>query len=350
MLLAATKAAASLVVPDVFPTIGAALAVAVAGDTVLVRAGTYPERVVLVDGVVLHGESPLDRPVIDADGGGAVATAVSCGPATRVETFVLRNGAGGTLGGGAALANSMVAFADCVFTANTASNGGGLGADGGSFVVSGCRFEGNSAVQSGGGLAVTGIASPTIEGCTFVGNSALAGGALAVLNGSTPAIAGCALDSNQASQGAAVWWDFLTGGSVSGSSVVLSATSSGGSGAFHFSTLSSPTVTACIVALSASGPGVLVVPGASPTFGCCDVFGNAGGDAIGGVDLGTNLFVDPLFCDPAAHDWTLHDTSPCLPGGGCPLRGAFGAGCASVGVDEGPAPISWGRLKSLWRR
>src|SRR6185436_1839118 len=108
----------------------------------------------------------------------------------------------------------------------------------------------NVAIQSGGGLAVTGIASPTIDGCRFDGNSAIAGGALAILNGSTPTITGSILDSNSASQGSGAWWDFLTSGTLSGCSVVAGPTASAGEGALHFSTLSTPTITACIVAFS----------------------------------------------------------------------------------------------------
>lgn len=349
LLLAATPAAASLVVPDVFPTIGAALSAATPGDTVLVRAGTYLERVTLVDGVILRGESALDRPILDGASGGAVVTAISCGPNTRVEQFVLRNGGGGSLGGGASLSDSHVAFADCHFTANAAVNGAGLGADGGDFTISNCHFDGNVASQSGGGIAVTGVASPTINACTFVGNSAFAGGAMAILNGATPSISTCAMDANQAEQGSAAWWDFLAAGSLSGCTMVGSTTSAAGSGALHFSTFSSPAITACIVAFSPSGAGVSVGAGAAPTFGCCDVFGNAGGDAIVIGDLGTNLFVDPLFCDSSAHDWTLFGTSPCLPDGSCPQRGAFGVGCTDVSAGEDVPTLSWGRMKSLWR-
>ena len=158
------------------------------------------------------------------------------------------------------------------------------------------------------------------------------------------------MDANSATQGSGAWWDFLTSGTMSACSIVAGPTSLAGEGALHFSTLSSPTITACIVAFSPLGLGVFVGPGASPTFGCCDVFGNVGGDAIGGIDLGTNLFTDPLFCDTTTHNWTLFATSPCLPDGTCPLRGALGMGCTDVAVGEDVADMSWGRVKSLWRR
>ncbi|MFN8177729.1 MAG: hypothetical protein U0167_07375 [bacterium] len=349
-LAAQSAAAALLVVPDGFPTIGAALTVAAAGDTILVRAGTYPERVALVDGVVLRGESALDPPILDGGSAGPVLTAVACGPGTKVEQLVLRNGSGGTFGGGAFLSHADVAFTGCRFADNVATNGGGLGADGGQFTVSGCRFETNVAAQSGGGLAVTGLASPTISACTLLGNSATAGGALAILNGATPTITGCLVDSNHANEGGAAWWDFLTGGSLESSTIVANATSSAGSGALHVSLLATPSITASIVARSTSGAAMTVGSGVAAVLGCNDFFGNAGGDLLGGVDLGTNLFVDPRFCDASGHVWTLSDASPCLPGGGCPQRGAFGVGCTVVSAPPSIATLGWGPLKSLWRR
>lgn len=40
-----TQAAKTLIVPDQYPTIGAAVNQAVAGDTILVKAGVYDENV-----------------------------------------------------------------------------------------------------------------------------------------------------------------------------------------------------------------------------------------------------------------------------------------------------------------
>jgi parallel beta-helix repeat protein len=349
-LAAKSAAAALLVVPDGFPTVGAALVAAASGDTVLVRAGTYPERVALVDGVVLRGESALDPPILDGGAAGPVLTAVGCGPSTKVEQLVLRNGAGGTLGGGAFLSHSDVVFAGCLLSDNVATNGGGIGADGGQFTVSGCRFEGNMAAQSGGGIAVTGVASPTVSACTLFGNSATAGGALAILNGAMPQITGCLLESNHANEGGAAWWDFLTAGTLESSTVVSNATLSAASGALHVSLLATPSISACIVARSTSGAAMSLGAGVAAVLGCNDVFANAGGDLIGGIDLGTNLFVDPQFCNASGHVWTLSDASPCLPGGGCPQRGAFGVGCTVVSVPPACVALGWGQLKALWRR
>jgi hypothetical protein len=66
------------------------------------------------------------------------------------------------------------------------------------------------------------------------------------------------------------------------------------------------------------------------------VFGNAWGDSLACTHY-ENLFVNPLFCDQMDDDFTLHDDSPCLPGGNPwgVLMGRFGAGGCGTGVDQG---------------
>jgi predicted outer membrane repeat protein len=339
---------ATFVVPDSFPTIQAALAVAASGDTVLVRSGTYPETLVLVDGVVLRGEDPLDPPVIDGMSSGPVLTAIGCGGGTRVEDVVVTNGAGLGLGGGATLEASSVVFSGCRFTSNLADLGGGIGGSDSDFTVIACVFENNHATQSGGAISVTDLPSPQILDSTFRGNSANVGGAIAVRNGCEPQISGCLVEDNVATQGAAVWFDFLTGGGVSSCTIVDNDATSASGGALYFNPLADPTISACIVALSRGGSAMFVAGGAEPEFGCCDVWGNVGGNAIGGIDLGTNIHEDPRFCAPGS-SWELQDISPCLPDGECGLRGAFGEGCTAVGAGAGLETVSWGRAKALFR-
>jgi len=66
---------------------------------------------------------------------------------------------------------------------------------------------------------------------------------------------------------------------------------------------------------------------------CNDAFGNGIEDIqiVGGEpgQVYDNIFEDPLFCDPAAGDFTLYDNSPCQPNNNpCgALMGAFGTGC-----------------------
>jgi hypothetical protein len=348
----AAAPALTLVVPDSVATVGGALALAGAGDSVLVGPGTYPELLTMVDGVVLIAADPGNRPVLDGGGAGRPLTAQFCSTGTVVSGFVFANGTSGALGGAVYLNRSVMQLVDCRFETSTAAHGGGLGADASTFALSDCEFEGNTASQTGGAVSLTGLGSATLTGCVFRGNSALAGGALAVRNGATPAISASLLDANQAGQGGGIWYDFFSGGSLVGCTFAFNEALSLGAGAF-LNSLATPALSNCIFAFGVGGAGLHTVAGAAPTYACNDLFGNSGGDALGvGVNLGGNVFLDPLFCDAQNRVFTLKDTSPCLPAnsGGCGRIGAFDAGgCGPVGAGEDIAAASWGAVKNRYR-
>jgi hypothetical protein len=340
------------VVPDSLATIGAALAVAVAGDTVLVQPGTYPETIVLVDGVTLRAADPGQRPVLDGGGSGPVVTAQNCGAGTLLQGFVVRNGAGAGLGGGAWIKSSSLRIESCRFQDNSAVHGGGVGAENSAFTLTGCELTGNAASQTGGGVSVIGLPSPTVSGCTFLDNDALAGGGLAVRNGCTPSVSGSLFDTNRADQGGGIWYDLFAGGALTGCTLVLNDASSGLGGGVFLNSLAGPAIGSCVIALSTSGAAAHAVSGATPTWDCNDLWGNAGGNSVvGGGDQGTNFFLDPEFCDPVSGgSFTLNDTSPCLAGASCPsLVGALGLGCTVTAVRAEMTPASWGAVKAGYR-
>lgn len=347
----ASAGASTLDVPGAFSTIGAALSVASAGDTVLVQSGTYPERITLVSGVVLRGASTTARPVLDAEQQGVAVTAINCSALTEFSQFVVRNGLGPGFGGGMSLENSPIRIFSCRFEDNAAVHGGGLGSDGSSFLANGCDFAGNSATQSGGALATTDLSSPSIFNCNFTGNAAPGGGAVSVRNANTPSFVGCAFFQNTASLGGAIYYDLFAGGSITLCTIASNAATSGLGGSLFFSTLASPTISQSIVAFASTGGAAAFAGGAIPTFGCCDLFGNVGGESLPGVvDLGTNLFLDPLFCNLATEDLGLQPTSPCVNAAGCGQIGSFGlGGCAAVGVDSPFKTSSWGAIKGRYR-
>jgi hypothetical protein len=105
------------------------------------------------------------------------------------------------------------------------------------------------------------------------------------------------------------------------------------------------------LAFAHSGGAVFAAPGSSPTYGCNDVFANAGGDSLsGGINEGTNFSADPMFCDAQSEDFSLHPSSPCLSAGECGLVGALGVGpCSANSVSVVLKTASWGSLKSHYR-
>jgi hypothetical protein len=351
VLAAGPLFAATHHVPDSLATIAAALAVSSAGDTVLVEPGTYSETIAMVDGVALLAASPGDRPIIDGGGAGPVVTVAACGSSTLIRGFTIRSGSTAASGGGARIVASSLAIEDCLFEANSAVHGGGLSGESSAFTLTGCEFRDNVASEMGGAISVTSVPSPSISGCELAGNEALVGGGIAVRNGCEPSIDASVLVANLADQGAAVWWDFLTGGAMTNCTLVAHGALTPDGGALWFNSICAPFVGANIVAFGTGGGAVFAVAGNSAMLGCNDVFGNVGGDALGGVvDLGTNFSANPLFCDASAGDYTLAPSSPCLPGGPCGLVGAFGAGsCGTISAGAQIETLTWSRIKALYR-
>jgi hypothetical protein len=82
---------------------------------------------------------------------------------------------------------------------------------------------------------------------------------------------------------------------------------------------------------------------AMPLISCSDVFGNSD-DAICGTNGGSNIVLDPLFCNRLQLNFDLQDGSPCAPSNspaGCGLIGAFPTSCVSPVKGS-----TWGSVKA----
>jgi hypothetical protein len=87
------------------------------------------------------------------------------------------------------------------------------------------------------------------------------------------------------------------------------------------------TIERSILSGSMAGPGLLCHPDAAPIVSCSNVWGNALGNQLCGVDGGNNFVANPLFCDPVLFDLTLRQGSPCIDRPGCGQVGALGQAC-----------------------
>jgi hypothetical protein len=96
-----------------------------------------------------------------------------------------------------------------------------------------------------------------------------------------------------------------------------------------------------IVAFSLAGEAIYC-SSAAVTLTCCDVYGNDDGDWVGcieGQELANgNISADPIFCNAADGDFTLHSDSPCTEENhpDCGPIGAWPAGCgpsSDIGID-----------------
>ncbi len=178
---------ATLPVPGTYPTIAAALAAAVSGDTVSVACGRYLEHgLAMASGVVLRSEhGDPDCVAIDAAGAIRCLGVAGSGAGTTIEGIEFTGGIGS--GGGIRVGPaSHVVLVRCRFRANaTPGDGAGLLVTGGSTVaIRECQFLDNDArvgpetdLQRGGGAWVL-ESSVRLEDCLFAGNRARAGGAL----------------------------------------------------------------------------------------------------------------------------------------------------------------------------
>ena len=407
VLIATPARGGVLRVPADFPSIQAALDVAVASDSVLVAPGTYTNCdggpctahvALLRNGVALVSEAGPDATIlrVDTPGGGinmvhgaGIAGVVLSGftitgtaagyhgaaflscHGILVEDCRFLDLAGGVQDGAGLFTNSSTVtvrdceFIGCVATAAAA----GYRSLAGSAVVEGCLFEacGNGAV----GLVGLTTSSAVVRNCVFQGTTGNA--ALEVLEMPTAEISGNVFVGNSSplNASALVVTDEDAHATLRGNLFVANiATGSGtptvawaasgeirentfwgntalrGSGIRHVSS-SGVTLTSNNIFVGNMGSPAYWVNFTQPQGSCNDFWSNPGGNYFGYVPSPTDLFVDPLLCDPVGADFHLMKGSPCLPenSGVCGLIGAFGQGCGPVPVE----PASWGKLKAAYR-
>ena len=273
----------------------------------------------------------------------------------------------------------------CIFGANIVD---GTGVRGGAihmvdppyFVMTGCRFTGNTAGEftggMGGAVAVFGAEQGEFHDCTFgPGNFAdMGGGVFMDLSADSDLyFQDCIVTDNGASSGAgifcdegvvaldgcSVYWNQAatmpgTGGGlyVSGSANIVRSTFMGNmavtGGNMYFTAGGGGDVNKCVVVYSLMGGGIhAAAPTRDVNVQCCDVAENTGGNYTGTLTdqtgINDNISEDPLFCDAPSGDLTLYNTSPCAPANSpCEeLIGSSDVDCYTA-VEES----SWGRIKS----
>ena len=294
--------------------------IAVNGDTVIVRGGTYTgEGNVNLDfngkAIVVRSESGPSVTIIDCEST----------PQTRGVTFENNETSASKLIGFTIRNGSAQWF--------PVGSGGGIYI-GSSPTIENCIIE-NCKANVGGGIQIfssISVITPTIRNCTFISNSATSasgvGGAINCAQNARPNIYDCKFESNFAeySCGAIAVGDY-SGVDVTITSCVFNGNYGDGWGGAICAD-GRTTITNCTfarndakfdgAALSASGDsavveftrnivafnletGVETSSGATMSFSCNDFYENEGGSFTGiydstDVDVNT-IFEDPLFCD-----------------------------------------------------
>ena len=384
----AVSATTRLVFPDGsgdYPSIQAAIDSSVTGDSILLADGTYRDIDPL--GIIPWGKDLTFRSVsgnpeaciIDAEGGYGFNISHGETRACRVEALTVCN-ASGQFGGGIHIRGAAPTISGCTIRDNWGSDGGGIfayqlsgprienchiygnacswyeGLGGGMYLqgdsleVVGCTIENNDAGSIGegvgGGICASG--EILIQDCVIRNNVAgTAGGGCAISGYST--VENCKLYGNTAGLlggGFALFTSPWAGVTITGTTIVDNAAPEGAAlvnrNAFVGYENGPALLDRCLVTdqKGITPPFASNFANSLITLSCSDVFGNQGGDWVGGIagqfGVEGNFSADPLFCDPDGGVYTLSSASPCLPAHNeCGvLVGALGQGCTATAVAE----------------
>jgi len=187
--------------------------------------------------------------------GGGICIANRQGDCT-IASCTITNNSAAEWGGGVLCSRSNPTMNNCTFSGNSASWGGGMCNAISSPTVEGCTFSGNSANEYGGGMLNHNNSSPTVNNCTFSNNTATQRGGGIVNWGGSPTVVCCTFSNNTATQrgGGIDNW----GGSPTVVCCTFIANSAEYNGGGMWNEYSSPTVSNCtfVYNYAPNGPAV----------------------------------------------------------------------------------------------
>lgn len=301
-----------LMVPEEYSTIQAAITSAGDGDTIVVGDGVYrgPGNTAIdLQGkaITLRSRSGPSHCIIDGEGSarGFLLTGAG-GNAAKIDGFTVRDA-----------------------RAPTGQSGGGLSMTGpGTPTISRCVFV-DCVAAGGGAIAISGQAAPIVLDCIVARcESAGSGGGILVSGGATPIFRRCTIVDNRVVPGGIP-------GAIGGGGICVA-----GSASFP----SFVSVEDCIV-WGNVGPsaGQMLLTGWSVNVGVTHSLVQGGAAAV--VVLGTaalqwgagNLDADPRFVDFEAGDYHLTSNSPASGSGvvgGLDFEGDPAVGASDIGADE----------------
>ena len=282
-----------------------------------VVTGSGTDRTAILDGFTITGGNANDS-YPNNTGGGMYN---DHGSPTVANCTFSENSA--TWGGGMCNENqSNPTLSNCTFSDNRAEDwGGGMcNYNHSSPMLTNCTFRGNRGNRCSGGMDNSGYCSPKLTNCTFGGNSADYGGGMSNWYYSGPTLTNCIFSGNSANQGGGMDnWEYS-------SPKLTNCTFSGNSAAYRgggmCSSNSNLTLTGCI--LWGDRPAEIYVRGGTAVITYSDVEGGWTGNG--------NIDADPCFVEPGYRDdngtadyiyddvWVegdyhLRQSSPCINAG-----------------------------------
>jgi len=297
----------SLVVPDDYGSIQAAIDSAVTGDTVAVLPGRYLENInfngkdITVSSAASDDASIVASTIIDGGGSGSVVTFEN----GETSSAVLR---GFTITGGSGTQDEDVFWGAgiyCRFASPTIT---------GNVIVGNHGPSGADATYGFGGGIGCQYSNAMITRNTITGNDAYAGGGI-LATGSQIQIRDNMICNNAAGEGGGI---FMYGGQLVNNTVVSNSASSGGNicvVTYYDDCL----ITNNIIAGAPNGQGLYLSEDEGDyVLSCNNCWDNADGNYSGILDqtgINGNISEDPLFVDAAAGDYHLRGDSPCIAAG-----------------------------------
>ena len=282
-----------------------------------------------IEGLTIRGGFPV-TPTGYSSGGGVYVGDAHC----VVENcrFIMNHGSWG--GGVHCAADGFARIGGCRFTRNHAATGGAVAAHhDGRIDLHDCEFDSNWANRGGAAFAVDAFLSAS--SCFFRGNESRCeasgcGGAVGGERAERISLSGCVFMQNSA---------LVSGGAVAVDGGVLSVSgctfhlndAPADDGCIAFRECEQIDLSKSIITGTVAGAAVVGDAALYPW--CSDLHGNDGGDWVGPVAEAwipelDNRSGDPLYCDPWQEDYALQAASPCHPdSNACGLMGAVGVGC-----------------------
>ncbi len=391
-LVASPVRATQIHVPGDFGTLLEAADAAVSGDSVLVAPGTYTDRetrsiggasirasAFVPAGVTILGTGGADITLLVADAPEAgalnaviVSVPPSVGAGLEIEGLTLRGGSSGVVGVSTEGAPVNLGIRDCVveqcgdgivseardvrvwrttFRNNQPNHGVLFIVSGDDVVVQDSVFEDNEGIT----VRVSDTDLLTMARCRFARNS---GDVVLQASSTTPVqVLDSRFEDNVAETSHAcidlINCDWILRGTLlarnrSGHSIVSASSRSDleiSSNTFYGNECEDPVIllggstrdsydrwiASNVIARNSSSS--LYSGPRYDRISSCNLFWDNSGSVP--LDNGTDLHLDPQFCDPVAGDFSVTASSPCLAAnnfGACGPLGAYGEGCASGGL------------------